>query len=122
MLTVKKSVEIKSLGRLVLPLTIIQTVKSGFRQFNRPLKTKYYRLPGYVGVRKNQLFCFPCVLFLGQYLWIKFGIRDSNRLAEIIRKYQVPSALTNNTLQLAFWYCQCRRNVIFTIENVLNIG
>jgi len=95
---------IKTLGRPMPDLKLTQVIKKKTRQFTRTftndIYTKYNNwLCGYD--KRNAVFCFPCLLFGGELVWTKTGMRDLNHLNDRMKKHDLTVKHMNNTLNLA---------------------
>lgn len=104
-LTLEDKIEVKNLGRSTPHLQFVQHVKTKSRSFNRKFKTDIYEKYDWMcGCEvKNALFCFPCVLFVGEDSWTKHGMSDIQHIGLHDRaKRHVSSQFhMKNTLNLA---------------------
>ncbi|KAL1139372.1 hypothetical protein AAG570_006356 [Ranatra chinensis] len=94
---------IKLLGRPTPDLSLEQVAKAKDRQFTRRFNPKVYKKKEWLcGCElRNALFCFPCLLFGGDFSWTKAGIRDLNHLAERIKKHDSSPFHVENVFNLA---------------------
>lgn len=102
--TLDEKNNIKTLGRPMPDLKLTQVIKKKTRQFTRTftndIYTKYNNwLCGCD--KRNAVFCFPCLLFGGELVWTKTGMRDLNHLNERMKKHDLTVKHMNNTLNLA---------------------
>lgn len=57
---------------------------------------------GYVGVTaKNDMFCFPCLLFSGDVVWTKIGVVNLKHITDKINKHEDSSTHLKNVMGLA---------------------
>lgn len=57
---------------------------------------------------KNALFCFPCLLFGGEDVWIKTVMTYVYHLPDYIKKHKNSAYHKNNALKLkGLWLCKC---------------
>lgn len=102
--TFDEKIKIKTLGRPMPDLKLIQVIKKKTRQFTRSFTndtdTKYNNwLCGCD--KRNAVFCFPCLLFGGEMAWTKIGMTDLNHLNDRMKKHDLTVKHMNNTLNLA---------------------
>ncbi|XP_053578064.1 zinc finger MYM-type protein 1-like [Bombina bombina] len=50
---------------------------------------------------KNALFCFPCLLFVGESVWSKHGVKDVKHLSIRMKKHEECKSHVENCLKLA---------------------
>ncbi|XP_069683566.1 zinc finger MYM-type protein 1-like [Periplaneta americana] len=103
--SMEEKLEIKALGRPVPELNIEQTIKSKNRQYIRKFNASIYDKHIWIcGCEKsNSLFCFPCLLFGGEYIWTKTGVTDINHLTDRIRKHETSKSHIKNDLSLSLF-------------------
>nr|CAD7462717.1 unnamed protein product [Timema tahoe] len=98
----QEKLAIKKLGRPTPHINLTQLAKTRTRQFTRKFNldtyTRYKWLCG-CDVR-HALFCFPCVLFGGEYSWTRSGMVDLNHLSERIKKHETSALHVKNNLRL----------------------
>lgn len=101
--TFADKIEIKRLGRPIPNLKLKQSITSKNRTFNRLFNTDIYSKHLWLcGCDvKNELFCFPCLLFEGEELWTKTGMSDLNHLSDRIKKHCVSQRHMKNVVQLS---------------------
>ena len=102
--TIDEKIKIKTLGRPMPDLKLIQVIKKKTRQFTRSFTidtyTKYNNwLCGCD--KRNAVFCFPYLLFGGEMVWTKTGMTDLNHLNDRMKKHDLTVKHMNNTLNLA---------------------
>ncbi|XP_078533623.1 zinc finger MYM-type protein 1-like [Lissotriton helveticus] len=81
--------QIKRLGPHQPDLQLQQVTKDRGKCYNRTFsKTWYTKADWLTGCpSKNRLFCFPCLLFNGDFTWTKEGVLDLKHLSEKIKKH-----------------------------------
>ena len=95
--------EIKQKGRATPDLDISQASssrKSKYqRKFNREVYDRYKWLCGCNAT--NAVFCFPCLLFGGEYAWTETGVKDLGHLPEKLKKHDSSERHMRNVIDLA---------------------
>ncbi|XP_050313466.1 uncharacterized protein LOC126748345 [Anthonomus grandis grandis] len=97
--------EIKRLGRPTPPLKIEQSVSSKKRTFMRTFNPDLYNKHTWLcGCPiKNDLFCFPCLLFGGEVSWTKVGFTDLNHSGDRIKKHSLSATHMKNVVQYSLF-------------------
>ena len=102
-LSLPEKVELKSRGRPVPDLNIVQASSSRSsaytRKFNREIYTKCEWLCGCE--KRNALFCFPCLLFGGDSTWTSAGVTDLGHLTLKTKKHENSQRHLKNVVSLA---------------------
>lgn len=93
----------KELGRPRPELCINQVFKDKNRSYNRHFKNSVYEKWEWIcGCPvTNSLFCFPCILFEGDDIWTKTGIKDLKHLPEKCKKHSLSKRHVDNEMSLA---------------------
>jgi hypothetical protein len=102
--TLDEKNNIKTLGRPMPDLKLTQVIKKKTRQFTRTFTNDIYTKHNnwLCGCdKRNAVFCFPCLLFGGELVWTKTGMRDLNHLNDRMKKHDLTVKHMNNTLNLA---------------------
>jgi hypothetical protein len=100
----EEKVEIKTLGRPMPNLNIVQTAKgSKDISYNRHFKQEIYDKYSWIcGCEvRNALCCFPCLLFGSNDSWSRCGIKDLRHLNEHAKKHLGSKKHMNNILDLS---------------------
>ncbi|XP_018569006.1 uncharacterized protein LOC108909230 isoform X1 [Anoplophora glabripennis] len=104
--SLEEQLHIKQLGRPMPDLNIQKTqnvsIGSSYqrtRKFNRSI---YFKSNWLCGCDEKQaIFCFPCVLFGGESMWTKIGVRDLVHVWEKIRVHEKSKIHMQNAFRLS---------------------
>lgn len=101
----EEKLTVKTLGRPLPDLNIVQNIKTDKRQFKRVFKRDLYNNNDWLcGCEiENAFFCFPCLLFGGEATWTKSGVTDINHLSTKIKKHESSAAHIQNSLRLTLF-------------------
>lgn len=102
-LTYEDRLSAKELGPPRPDLSIQVVYKDKNRTYNRHFnKSMYEKWEWMCGCSEvNSFFCFPCLLFGGDEIWTKTGIRDLKHLADKCKKHGLSKVHLNNETNLA---------------------
>jgi hypothetical protein len=76
---IDEKIKIKTLGRPMPDLKLIQVIKKKTCQFTRSFTIDTYTIYNnwLCGCdKRNAVFCFPCLLFGGEMVWTKTGMTE----------------------------------------------
>jgi hypothetical protein len=102
-ITLDEKIQIKTLGRPMPDLNIVQTARKSKdrtcnRHFNKEVYYEHSCICGCEGI--NSLFCFPCLLYGGQDFWSKSGVNFLGHQNRYIKKHSESKKHLNNVLDL----------------------
>lgn len=89
-LSLSEKVQLKNKGRPTPNILITQVGISKNKKYVRSFNTEWYeKIKWLCGcINKNALFCFPCLLFGGDSVWIQSGFTNINKIKEKCEKHQ----------------------------------
>ncbi|XP_066967643.1 uncharacterized protein [Macrobrachium rosenbergii] len=95
--------EIKTKGRPMPHLSIEQRSTDRLRRYGTAFSKQFYENCEWLcGCEEtNAMFCFPCLLFGGDLMWTKMGVRDLIPLAPKIKHHEQTSDHINSVIDLA---------------------
>ena len=103
-LSLHEKVAVKKRGRLTPDILISQPGISKNKKYIRSFNSEWYKRKSWLcgcEVKKNALFCFPCLLFGGDVTWTKDGFRNINKMKEKTEKHEKSKKHVDNVVSLS---------------------